>query len=172
MQYQTKQITCYAVFILVLFALSGCAQVQLVADYDKELQNDTFVLAKRVDLFWANYIDAVGKAREYNAIKKEMIAIEVEMNSLLLKNQARAINRESTKQVGNLIKTWTEVSKLIKTQGSISNSSAKASRLQLADIMKYIVIGEKAKNISANNNAATPITTYAYRNYTFIEGSK
>ena len=154
MRYQLKQITGYAVLMLVLILLSGCAQVKLVADYDKEVLADTFALAKRVDLFWANYLEATGEDRKYDTIKEEMIGIEVEMNSLLLKNEARDENKQTTAQVENVIAVWRRTGGLIKSQGSISNTSAKAYRLQMTDAFKYIVTGEEAKNISNNNTNA------------------
>lgn len=154
MRYQLKQTTGYAVLMLVLLVLSSCTQVKLVADYDKEVLADTFALAKRVDLFWANYLEAAGEDHKYDTIKKEMIGIEVEMNSLLLKNEARDENKQTTAQVENLIAIWGRASGLIKSQGSISNTSAKAYRLQMADATKYIVIGEKAKDNSNNNTNA------------------
>lgn len=154
MRYQLKQTTGYVAFMLVLFLLTGCTQVKLVADYDKEVLADTFALAKRVDLFWANYLVATGDDRKYDTIKKEMIGIEVEMNSLLLKNEARDENKQTTKQVKNAITVWGRTGGLIKSQGSISNTSAKAYRLQMADAFKYIVTGEEAKNIPNNNSNA------------------
>jgi hypothetical protein len=150
MRYQLKQTPGYAVLMLVLLVLSGCAQVKLVADYDKEVLADTFDLAKRVDLFWANYLEAAGEDRKYDAIKGEIIGIEVDMNSLLLKNEARDENKQTTAQVENVIVVWGRTTGLIKSQGSISNTSAKAYRVQLADAIKYIVTGEEAKNISNN----------------------
>lgn len=152
MKYQIKQTTGYVAILLMLFMLSGCAQVKLVAAYDKEVIADTFSLAKRVDLFWANYLVAKGESRKYGSIKNEMIGIEVELNSLLLKNEARDKNKQTTKQIKNVIKIWSETSKLFIQQGSISNTSAKSYRLQMADSFKYIVRGEKAKNISDNND--------------------
>ena len=154
MRYQLKQTTGYALLMLALLVLSGCAQVKLVADYDKEVLAETFALAKRVDLFWANYLEATGEDRKYDTIKKEMIGIEVEMNSLLLKNEARDENKQTTQQVENVIAVWGRTGGLIKSQGSISNTSAKAYRLQMADAIKYIVTGEEAKNISNNNTDA------------------
>lgn len=154
MPYQLKQTTGYAALMLVLLLLSGCAQVKLVADYDKEVLADTFALAKRVDLFWANYLEATGEDRKYNTIKDEMIGIEVEMNSLLLKNEARDENKQTTAQVENVITVWGRTGGLIKSQGSISNTSAKTYRLQMADAFKYIVTGEEAKNVSSNNTNA------------------
>ena len=151
MRHQLKQTISYAVLTLVLFLLSGCAQVKLVAVYDKEVLADTFALAKRVDFFWANYLEATSENPKYDTIKEEMIGIEVEMNSLLLKNEARDENKQTTAQVENVIAVWGRTGGLIKSQGSISNTSAKAYRLQMADAFKYIVTGEEAKNISNNN---------------------
>ena len=151
MRNQLKRATGYAVLMLVLLLQSGCAQVKLVADYDKEVLADTFTLAKRVDLFWANYLEATGEARKYEANKDEMIGIEVEMNSLLLKNEARDENKQTTKQVKNVLSVWGRTAGLIKSQGSVSNTSAKAFRLQMTDAFKYIVTGEEAKNISNSN---------------------
>jgi len=173
MQYQGKQITCCAVLIFMLFALSGCAQVQLVNSDKKAVQNDTFALAKRVDLFWANYIDASGEVREYSATKKELIAIEVDMNSLLLKSEAITKKRDSTAQVEELTVIWRQVSEQIKSQGSISNTEAKTYRLQMADLFKGIVMSNKPKHASTNTTTRVgPETTYAYRNDLFREGSK
>lgn len=173
MQYQGKQITCYVALIFMLFALSGCAQVQLVNSDKKALQNDTFALAKRVDLFWANYIDASGEAREYSATKKELIAIEVDMNSLLLKNQAITKKRDSTIQIEELTVTWRQLGEQIKShQGSISNTEAKAYRLQMADLFKGIVMSNKSKHASTNTTGRVGPQTYAYRNDLFREGSK
>lgn len=150
MRYKLKQVHTYTVLMLVLLALSGCAQVKLVADYDKEVLADTFDLAKRVDLFWANYLEATGEDRKYDAVKEEIIGIEVDMNSLLLKNEARDKNNQTTEQVKNVIAVWGRTGGLIKSQGSISNTSAKAYRLQMAHAIKYIVTGEEAKDTSNN----------------------
>ncbi|MDP2549103.1 hypothetical protein [Oceanobacter sp. 4_MG-2023] len=154
MLYHLKQTTVYTILMFVLFVLSSCTQVTLVADYDKEVLADTFALAKRVDLFWANYLEAEGEDRKYAAIKKEVIGIEVDMNSLLLKNEARNENKQTTAQVENVIVVWSRTANLIKSQGSISNTSAKAYRVQLADAIRYIVTGEEVKNISNNTTNA------------------
>lgn len=150
MQYHLKQTTAYTMLMLVMLVLSGCAQVKLVADYDKDVLADTFDLAKRVDLFWANYIEATGEDRKYETIKEEIIGIEVDINSLLLKNEARDENKQTTAQVENVKDVWGRTASLIKSQGSISNTSAKAYRLQMSDAIKYIVTGEETKNISSN----------------------
>ena len=150
MQYKLKQTHAYTMLMLVLLILSGCAQVKLVADYDKEVLADTFDLAKRVDMFWANYLEATGEDRKYDTVKQEIIGIEVDMNSLLLKNEARDENKQTTEQVENVIAVWSRTAGLIKSQGSISNTSAKAYRVQMSDAIKYIVTGEEAKNISNN----------------------
>jgi uncharacterized protein YcfL len=140
----------YTVLLLALFVLSGCASVKYVADYDKEVLEETFRLAKQVDTFWANYLVASGDDRKYDFVKKEIIDIEVNMNSLLLKNEARDTNRQTTKQIDNIISIWGDSVGLIKSQGSISNSSAKTYRSQIADAFKYVVTGEEAKDISNN----------------------
>ncbi len=151
MRYIRTQTTGYLALALSLFLLFGCAQVKLVADYDKEVLADTFDLARRVDFFWANYIEATGEQRGYDAIRDEIIAIEVEMNSLLLKNEARDQNSQTTSQVKNVITIWAGITELFRSQGRISNTSAKAYRRQLSDAFKYIVTGEKSKDISKNN---------------------
>lgn len=150
MRYQLKTRTAYTMLMLLFVLLAGCAQVKLVADYDKEVLADTFDLAKRVDLFWANYLEATGEDRKYDAVKEEIIGIEVDMNSLLLKNEARDENNQTTEQVENVIAVWARTGGLIKSQGSISNTSAKAYRSQMADAIEYIVTGEEAKNTSNN----------------------
>ncbi|MFT7405389.1 hypothetical protein [Zhongshania sp.] len=150
MRYHIKQKTAYTIFMLMLLVLSGCAQVKLIADYDKDVLADTFDLAKRVDLFWANYIEATGEDRKYDTVKQEIIGIEVDINSLLLKNEARDENKQTIAQVENVKDVWGRTAGLIKSQGSISNTSAKATRLQMSDAIKYIIIGDKAKNISSN----------------------
>jgi uncharacterized protein YcfL len=150
MQYQLMKTQTYAVLLLALFVLSGCASVKYVADYDKAVLEGTFSLAKQVDTFWANYLVASGDDRKYESVKKEIIDIEVNMNSLLLKNEARDTNKQTTKQIENIIFIWGNTAGLIKSQGSISNSSAKTYRSQIADAFKYVVTGEEAKNISNN----------------------
>jgi hypothetical protein len=137
---------------MLMLVLSSCAQIKLVADYDKEVLAVTFDLAKRVDLFWANYIEATGEKRKYEAIKAEIIGIEVDINNLLLKNEARDENKQTTEQVKNVIVVWGRTTDLIKSQGSISNTSARTYRSQMSDAIKYIVTGEEAKNIPNTTN--------------------
>ena len=150
MRYLMKPTNLYAVLTIVLLALSGCTQVKLVADYDEAVLADTFDLAKRVDMFWANYLAATGEDRKYAAVKQEIIGIEVELNSLLLKNEARDENELTTEQIEKVIDVWARSTGLIKSQDGISNTSARAFRLQLSDAFKYVVTGEEAKNISSN----------------------
>lgn len=98
MQYQLMKTQTYAVILLALFVLSGCVSVKYVADYDKEVLENTFSLAKQADTFWANYLVASGDDRKYESVKKEIIDIEVNMNSLLLKNEARDTNKQTNKE--------------------------------------------------------------------------
>ncbi len=135
-------------FFISLFVFSGCT-VKYVADYDASIKEETLQIAKKVDLFWGTLIDTEKGQREYSHFKNEYNEIESDIRILKLKNNIRAFNHISTRQVSVALDLWIEDKKSHKKKNSFSNFLAKRHRQQFIRLFTAIAKGEEEKNFTA-----------------------
>jgi hypothetical protein len=87
-----------------MLLLSGC--VNLVADYDAELANETITISKQVDRFYGQLAETNYSLRSYDAFRDRYIEIEVNLRSLVMRNKVRPLNENSIKIAENTLKLW------------------------------------------------------------------
>ena len=135
-------------FSLCLIGLIYGCSVKFVADYDASIKEETVQIAKKVDLFWGTLLDTPEDTRQYEAFKARYNEIETDIRGLLMKNQIRALNQDSTRQVQILLDLWVEDRQTHKQENTFSDFSAKRHRKQFVRVFTAIARGEEAKNIS------------------------
>ena len=95
--------------LLIIFAsvviAAGC-QVKFVADYDAKNAQQILQVAKRVDYFYTKLLNEAENKRTYDKSKTEYVDIEVELRSLLMRNEIKPLNKESIKIISTIIKKW------------------------------------------------------------------
>ena len=133
-------------FILLLIsAVTGCT-VQYVADYDASIKEEIVQTAKKVDKFWGNLLDQEEANRPYETFKDQYNEIETDIRGLVMKNEIRALNKESTKQAKNILELWVQDRGLHKKNDGFSNFEANRHRTQYSRMFTAMAKGEEVKN--------------------------
>lgn len=143
----------YIKVMLILFMAAvlstGACTVRYVADYDASIKDEIVEVAKSVDVFWGALLDTDASKREYDKFKVQYNQIETNIRGLVMKNEIRALNQESTKQANIALDLWIEDRKIHKKNNSFSDFEARRHRKQYLRVFTAMAKGEEAKNISA-----------------------
>ena len=112
--------------IFISFILFQCT-VKYVAEYDATVKEEIVQIAKKVDLFWGNLLDTEINQRSYDLYKDRYNEIETELRGLLMKNEIRPLNEESTKQAQILLDLWIQDKEIHKESNSFPPAASRAS---------------------------------------------
>lgn len=133
------------VWVVLFFTLlNGCA-IRYVADYDAGIKEEIVQIAKKVDMFWGELLDTEKGNRQYSRFKVKYNEIETDMRGLVMKNEIRALNEESTKQAKIALDLWVEDRALHKKQDDFSDFEAKQHRKQFNRVFTAMATGEDIK---------------------------
>ena len=138
--------------ITVLLSANGCA-VRYVADYDASIKEEIVQVAKKVDLFFGTLLDTQTDDRKYDKFKGQYNQIETDIRGLVMKNEIRALNKESTKQANIVLELWIEDRSIHKNNDGFSDFEAKRHRKQFNRVFTAMAKGEEAKNISTTKDS-------------------
>ncbi len=135
------------IFLLIinLFFMAGCT-VKYVADYDAAIKGEIVQVAKKVDLFWGNLLDTKVEERKYEHYKDKYNEIETDIRGLVMKNEIRPLNKESTKQAKILLGLWMQDKKIHKESDTFTDFEAKQHRRQHVRVFTAMAKGEEIKN--------------------------
>jgi len=141
----------YSLTLFVLFLISaatGCT-VQFVAEYDATIKEEIVQTAKKVDKFWGSLLDHDEANRPYETFKDQYNEIESDIRGLVMKNEIRPLNKESTEQAKNTLELWVQDRELHKKNDGFSNFEAKRHREQYVRLFTAMAKGEEAKKMEA-----------------------
>lgn len=139
-------------FLLFTFInISGCT-VRYVADYDASITEEIVQLAKKVDLFWGALLDTKSSEREYAKFKDQYNRIEADMRGLVMKNEIRALNKESTKQANIALELWIEDRTIHKDTNGFTDFEARRHRQQFNRVFTAMAKGEEVKNTKSSDS--------------------
>ncbi len=93
------------VILIVIMMMSGCA-VRLVSQYDADTEKAIVDTAKKTDLFYGKLLELPQDKRSYASLSDQYISIENDIRTLILRNEARNLNTESTMQSKILLNLW------------------------------------------------------------------
>lgn len=130
-------------FLSLVFMLTSC-KVMLVPQYSAELENQIANAAKSTDKLYIDMMDTPVNERTYHAFSERYNDIEVEINSIQLKNEARPKNGDFLVIIKNLKDAFAEAKKYHKEHKTLSDGEAIAYQATLSGYWKPLYIAEKA----------------------------
>ena len=130
-------------FLSLVFMLTSC-KVMLVPQYSAELENQIANTAKSTDKLYIDMMDTPVNERTYHAFSERYNDIEVEINSIQLKNEARPKNGDFLVIIKNLKDAFAEAKKYHKEYKILSDGEAIAYQATLSGYWKPLYIAEKA----------------------------
>ena len=135
--------------LLLLFAVSltiftGCS-IQLIAPYDADTQRTTFECAKLVDHFYGKLLETNEQNRQYAKFADQYVAIESELNALVLRNKVRKLNTYSVDITRQILTFWQKYKARHKKDDTYSTGNAELERDRFARLFAYAVRAEDAK---------------------------
>ncbi len=135
----------YILLLFVLLLTSSCT-VQYVAQYDETVKNEIVRIAGEVDKFFIELQEMDVSERTYIKAKEKYLAIEADLNSLLTKNEIRALNNQSIKQNELALKLWLDDKEQHKKKDTVSDAIIKSHRSQFKRIFIAMAKGEESKD--------------------------
>jgi hypothetical protein len=145
-QKRIKLIVLSAFFISTLF-FSAC-RVTFVPKYDAKIKEQIEDVAKSIDKFYLIMLETTTEAdggRAYGQFVHEYIDIEVELNSLLVKNEARTKNTEMIENCKYAIELFERHKNRHKENNTISDGVIQVTRLDFKRAMQALMISETGK---------------------------
>lgn len=130
---------------LVCFLISGCFTVKFVPDYDDSIKNEIIQISKTVDLFWGKLLETKPKDRLYKKFKDQYVEIESDIRSLVMRNEIRPVNKDSTKQAKKIEELWIQDKNLHKEKDTFTDFEANSHRRQYIEAFTYMAKGEDVK---------------------------
>ena len=140
------RITCVFLLFLAVIATTGCT-VRYVADYDAVVLDEIICISKKVDMFYGEILETSADRRGYEDFKNRYIEIEADFRALLMRNEIRAFNEETTKQINIALELWLDDKAKHKEKDTVADFTAKRRRKQFARVFTAMAKGEKAKDI-------------------------
>lgn len=143
---------CFVIIGLISFLLLICScSVKLVANYDADTEKQIFKTAKLVDTFYGELLDTKESRRNYDKFSKKYREIETEINMLIMRNEIRSLNEESTKISKNIMTLWLKYMNRHKEKDTYSNGNAKLDRKRFITNFSYAAGAEQAKKDLKND---------------------
>jgi hypothetical protein len=130
-------------FLLLVFMLTSC-KVMLVPEYSAALEDQIANAAKATDKLYVDILDTPANERTYQTFSERYNDIEVEINSIQLKNEARPKNGDFLVIIKNLKDAFAEAKKYHKEHKTLSDGEAIAYQATLSGYWKPLYIAEKA----------------------------
>jgi len=124
-------------------ALGAC--VHLIAPYDDRTQQAIFAAARGVDQFYGELLEADPGKRPYARFGERYVQIDTELRALLLRNEVRPLNEDSTNLVRTLLTLWEEKKEQHRRRDGYPDGVATLDRARFARLFKYAARAERAK---------------------------
>lgn len=143
-------------FIRLLLALTialanaGCA-IKLVADYDSAAFEEILAVGKKVDKLYGTVLDTDEGGRNYSKFSEAYVTAEAEIRSMVTRNQARALNSESTEISKKILTLFEKYKQNHKANDGYRTGVAKLDRNRLARMFGSAASAEEAKKLSADD---------------------
>lgn len=124
--------------------LQACS-LQLISEYDKKSLDQTEKIAEKVDYFFARLSYTPVMDRNYIDFAQSYLDIEVDLNSLNMRQKSRPLNELTTKQVDIVTKLWKESREQHKRKNTMSDFLIARHRRQFNQMFLAIIKGEESK---------------------------
>lgn len=125
--------------------------LQLVADYDQSTLQQLELVAKKVDRLYVELSYTPEQQRTYQKVTSQYLDIEVSLEALKTRQQLRALNELTLKQVDITISLFRQDRELHKQRNTVSDFLLKRRRKQYNRLFISMIKGEEAKKIINNS---------------------
>ena len=128
---------------LLLVTVFSC-RVTLVPPYDASIEDQITKTAKLNDALYLQMLENKEADRKYDSYSPKYIEIELEINSILLKNQARDHNADILAITKNLQKLFVQFKDDHKTKNLLTNADIQLNQVQIRAAWVALLVAEKA----------------------------
>ncbi len=149
---KSAQMATLGLLVTLLLNVTGCA-VKFVSDYDPAVKEEIIRVAKEVDQFWGALLDTDRAQRSYDNFAEQYNQIESDIRALVMRNEIRLNNAESTRQAQIALELWSEDRALHKQNNNFSDFEAKNHRRQFTRLFTTMAKAEEAKKMSSVTNS-------------------
>jgi hypothetical protein len=153
MQYALRlpsRVIALALSVLLALASSGCT-TKLVADYDAVAFEEILATGKKVDKFYGILLETKPDNRKYSSFSDQYVALETDIRGMVTRNQARALNSESTEISQLILKLFVKYKDRHKTNDTYSDGTAKLDRNRLGRMFGSAASAEEAKKLTIDD---------------------
>jgi len=130
--------------LVMAFVLSGCA-LQLVSDFDEKSLDDMEAIATEVNGFYLGLSYMEKSERSYKNSRQQYLEIEVALEALRSRQEIRAMNELTLKQVDITLKLWREDRERHQAADTLSNFLIKRRKGQYQRLFLAMIKGEESK---------------------------
>lgn len=137
-------------FLILLLSISYSAcRVTLVPTYDAAIEEQIVNTAKMNDRLYLEMKDETKTKRTYDKYSSKYLDIESEINSILLKNQARKQSHDLVVIINNLKTLFTQFKEQHKQGNTIEDADIKLDQLQIAAAWKALLVAERGLKLAS-----------------------
>jgi hypothetical protein len=138
----------FFLLLLLSLAMSNC-KVTLVPPYDAVIEEQIVNAAKMNDRLYLEMNDQPPANRTYDKYSSKYLDIESDINSLLLKNQARRQSHDLIVITNNLKTLFVQFKDKHKQDNTISDADIKLNQLQIAAAWKALLVAERGLKLAS-----------------------
>jgi hypothetical protein len=148
-----------AIFLSFALAISisGCT-VQFVADYDAAAFEEILATARKVDRFYGALLESDPASRQYAKFADEYVSLESDIQGIVTRNQARALNSESTEIAKIILEKLRAYKNRHKTRDQYTDGNAKLDRDRFVRLFSAAASAEEAKKLAPEDMEAEEVS--------------
>ncbi len=140
---------------LLAACVAACAcQIQLVADYDQATFEEILRTGKKVDRFYGALLERPEAQRPYSEFSAQYVEIESDLRSLVTRNQARPLNRESTQIAGTILELWQKYKAAHQAGNGYKSALAGLHRKRFTRLFNAAASAEEARKLAPEEKDA------------------
>lgn len=139
--------------LVVALATTACS-IKLVADYDATAFEEILAVGKKVDKFYGTLLETRANERPYAKFANDYVSMETDIRSMLVRNQARALNSESTQISEIILKLMTKYKDRHRARDTYTDGNAKLDRNRFTRLFASAASAEEAKKLDADEKDA------------------
>ena len=140
----------FFVLLFSLLSLNGC-MVQFVSDYDAATYEEILRVSKEVDRFYGELLEEEQSQRSYDKYAEAYVELESELRSLVMRNNSRPLNSESTKISQSILDLWIKYKTKHKDKNTYKTGVAKLDRKRFIRLFTSAASAEKAKQLDPDD---------------------
>lgn len=149
---QHKRAILFLITLTSLLTFNSC-KVAFMPSYDASILEQIDQTSKSTDKFYLLMLETTkpeNEGRKFEKFAEQYVDIEVELTSLLNKNNVRPLNSNSVRVCEITLQLWIKYKEEHRKDNTLSNGLIKLNRKTFNDLFFAMQVAEKAKDIISN----------------------